>query len=96
MIVDLGEVYSIQRMLHQFYNLRSADEYNMVVDASIDGNTYRRVYNSNQDKENGQNVNMVFDAVARYLRITYFGVSGIYNSPISVSEIAVYGREKEE
>ena len=36
-------------------------------------------------------MNMVFNAVARYLRVTYYGVSGIYNAPISVSEIAVYG-----
>lgn len=91
LIVDLGDVYAIQRMLHQFYNLRASDEYNIVVDASVDGINYRRVYNSNQDKENGQNVNMVFNAVARYLRVTYYGVSGIYNAPISVSEIAVYG-----
>ena len=91
--IDLGDVYLVQRVMNYLYEMKSYHQYNMAIDASVDGVNYNRVYSIYEGTEGGNALNMEFETTARYLRITYFAASGVYNHSISISELAVYGCE---
>lgn len=88
---DLEKAYELTRIYHQFASGKSSDEYSIIVDGSMDGQNFYRLYNSNSDKEAGPKINMSFGGVARYVKVTYLGVNGYVNQPVELSEISVYG-----
>ena len=89
--VDLGSLTRVTRVLSLHYAGDPNDVYNLTVDGSVDGKVFTRIYNSHQDMEHGQSLNMPMDAAARYVRVSWHGINGFTGDPIEVTELSVYG-----
>ena len=95
LIYDLGDTYKLSRVLMMMGDVTVKDVYEFTVDVSYDGKTYTRALTSDSLKNYGASIYGELDSVARYVKITFFGISGRKFPNITIKELDIYGEKYE-
>ena len=95
LIYDLGDTYKLSRVLMMMGDVTVKDVYEFTVDVSYDGKTYTRALTSDSLKNYGASIYGELDTVARYVKITFFGISGRKFPNVTVKELNIYGEKYE-
>lgn len=94
--IDLGKNYFITSMNSILQKLSFRDVVSYAVFTSSDGVNYTRAYSSDSDIYKGGNLFANIGKVARYVKVTYFGIHGYRYEPLNISELVLYGAEQDE
>ena len=95
LIFDCKQPYRFKRLLMMMGNAKITDVFEYVVDLSYDGKTYRRVLSSDSCDNYGASIYADLNATGRYLKITFFGLTGSKYPEIGIKDCKIYGETYE-